>query len=223
MGKYISCGKISKFDKYILISIFFGILAFFAYGYNYNNSFQNLRIDFTDTQTKLFEFKLIQKMYCFIATFFFSLITYKFESKVDNKYISTKSKNLPEQYYSSTKLYLISLFVTFLLVFIDFAKVKYLELLKDLDFWMIELIIINYFNIKMFNIKLYKHQMFSIVFTVIPCILKIITIILSFIDLSDIKTTANDLILHPPELIVWEYGYEKLLEITGSFSMKIDR
>jgi hypothetical protein len=57
-----------------------------------------------------------------------------------------------------------------------------MKLLKDLDFWMLELLIMYYFVSRIYHIKLYKHQIFALGFIIIPCILKIITIYLSSIN-----------------------------------------
>lgn len=48
--------------------------------------------------------------------------------------------------------------------------------LKGLDFWMLELLIMYYFNSKINQIKLYKHHILSFMMNIIPCILKIIII-----------------------------------------------
>ena len=44
MGKCISCGKINNYFKYILLSIFFIILNNSIYGFNYNDSFEEVNI-----------------------------------------------------------------------------------------------------------------------------------------------------------------------------------
>ena len=55
-------------------------------------------------------------------------------------------------------------------------------ILQDLDFWMIEIIIISFFTVKMFKIKIFKHQIFAMTINIIPCLFKICYIILSFYD-----------------------------------------
>ena len=57
-------------------------------------------------------------------------------------------------------------------------------ILKDLDFWMIELFILYYvFMKRIFKIKIYNHQKFAIFYNLtFPSILKVITILLSFFD-----------------------------------------
>ena len=77
---------------------------------------------------------------------------------------------------------LYKIFITILLNFEEIIIILYQFGLKNLDFWMLELLIINFFNTKIFHKTLYIHQKFSLAFNIIPCIFKIITIILSFIN-----------------------------------------
>lgn len=54
--------------------------------------------------------------------------------------------------------------------------------LKDLDFWMIEIIILSILYSKMFNAKIYLHHKIIIILNLLPIILKAISIYISFID-----------------------------------------
>ena len=54
-----------------------------------------------------------------------------------------------------------------------------------LDFWMLELIIITFFMKKILNLKIYSHQKLVLYLSSIPFILKIITIIYSFMDVNN--------------------------------------
>ena len=71
----------------------------------------------------------------------------------------------------------------------------FMDILKDLDFWMIEILIITYFNYKIFKVQVYKHQLFVIIYNLFPIFFKIITIYLSFIDkynYNEYKYKYND-------------------------------
>ena len=59
-----------------------------------------------------------------------------------------------------------------------------LNKLKNLVFWMLELIIIYYFNKKIFNAELYNHQKLSFFITIFPIIFKVVSIILSSINVN---------------------------------------
>ena len=166
MGKYLSFGGRTKFYLYIYLSILFEILSEFIYGGNYP-IFLNLRIDFTDTQTELFIHKLIHQIYCYIGILIFSLLFYY--KDLNNQ----KKKNY------NTKIYIFSLIITFIWIIKDLLIEIFDSSLKGLDFWMLELLIMYYFNSKIFRvnqIKLYKHHILSFILNIIPCIFKIIVI-----------------------------------------------
>ena len=74
------------------------------------------------------------------------------------------------------------LIISFIWVLEELSIDIYSYALKDLDFWMVELIIITYLNAYMFKIQIYKHQKCAIWFTTFPCFLKVLTIILYLFD-----------------------------------------
>jgi hypothetical protein len=55
---------------------------------------------------------------------------------------------------------------------------------QNLDFWMIELFIICYLNSLVFKTQIYNHQIVAILFSLFSSLLKVCTIILSFLDTS---------------------------------------
>ena len=61
------------------------------------------------------------------------------------------------------------------------------NILIHLDFWILEFIFLSYFCKKILKIDIYKHQKVAMLLTIIPCILKIMTIILSFYDENRIQ------------------------------------
>ena len=69
---------------------------------------------------------------------------------------------------------------------IDRIIVSYIILLQDLDFWMVELFILDYFNSKLddYKFQIYKHQKLAMYFSIISSLLKVGSIILSFFDKS---------------------------------------
>ena len=74
------------------------------------------------------------------------------------------------------------LFIIFLWICEEELLSYYGEIMMLLDFWMLELIIISFFMIKILNIKLYKHQKLMLFLMIIPLILKVMTIYSSFQD-----------------------------------------
>ena len=89
--------------------------------------------------------------------------------------------------YADNYSFTICFIVIFLWIIGEELIDTFILALKDLDFWMFELIIITIFSIKMFKVEIYKHQIFAMWFCIVPCILKIATIILSFCQKLTIK------------------------------------
>ena len=204
MGGYISFAKFNKKHLYIVSSILFLILKDVAFGYNYNDSFKPL---FADHAYENFsEHYLIKNIFCYIVTFIFSLILYMIEKRNlrkslnisqndDNSSpISSKSKikyihNDAKYIYLSNKSLLFFLFIVFMWI-LNENLINIFSFLKDLDFWMIEIIIISYMTSIMFKTKIYRHHKLIIYLNLIPVLFKIIAITLSFHD--ECNKVGND-------------------------------
>jgi hypothetical protein len=201
MGKYISLGKFNKYHIYILFGIIALIFKDIIYGYNYNDSFRTPISD--GAQENFFEFNLIKHIYCYLVTMILSRFLYKYGTKKldqDLKQImplklivtSTQTERESDTFindpifivksqrvnaYSKKFFY----FIIFLWI-VEEHLIEIFSILKDLDFWMIEIIILSYFNWKMFKIKAYLHQQLVMILNLLPTISKIISIIISFLD-----------------------------------------
>ena len=184
MVKYISCGRINKYYGYIFLSVFFTLLKDFAFGVNYNNSFKELYIFNLSN-----EHVIIHALFGYLLVFFSSLTIYKCKIKKRKNILIKESENVQEQKEEklSKKHLTTLLFIIILWVLEEQLKQIYMDTLKNLDIWMLELIIIYYFMKKTFNVKLYKHQILSFIIIIFPFIFKIVTIILSCInpDIND--------------------------------------
>ena len=191
MGKFISLGKINKYFIYILLSVIFLIFNKVLYGYNHNGSFEEVKLFKDDAFS---DHILIHYIFSYFGTFLLGILFYKIQiyknkssnanSKVNNKRSSSEIElifNKNDLNYNSDNLYLHILLTIFLWVLEEHLIDIHSKVLKDLDFWMIELIIISYINNKFFKIKLYAHQRFVFYLNIIPCIFKIVAIILSFV------------------------------------------
>ena len=66
---------------------------------------------------------MIHKIYCFIATFFISLIIYRYESKEEKSTLTIKKI---EHYYSTT---IIIFLIIFLWVFVDFVIYVFVKII----------------------------------------------------------------------------------------------
>jgi len=202
MGKYISFAKFNKKHLYIVFSILSLILKDVMFGYNYNDSFEPL---FSSEQAyeNFSENYLIKNILCYIVTFILSFVFLKIErrrirrdslKKIENddnvSVISSTSKikyihNYGKIAYLSSNTFLFFLFIIFIWI-LDENLIQLFSFLKDLDFWMIEIIIISYMTSIMFKEKIYLHHKVIIYFNLIPVICKIIAIILSFRDKCNI-------------------------------------
>jgi hypothetical protein len=179
MEKYISCGRINKYYGYIFLSVFFLLLQDFPFGANYNNSFQELNIFNLPC-----DHSIIHDLFGYIFTFFSSLIVYKIKIKKHKNILINESESIQElKEEEHSKKHLSKLLFIIILWVIEEKLIQlYMNTLKNLDFWMLELIIMYYFMKKTFNVELYKHQKLSFIIIIFPSIFKVITIILSCIS-----------------------------------------
>ena len=214
MGKFISLGKINKYFIYILLSVIFLIFNKVLYGYNHNGSFEEVKLFKDDAFS---DHILIHYIFSYFGTFLLGILFYKIQiyknkssnanSKVNNKRSSSEIElifNKNDLNYNSDNLYLHILLTIFLWVLEEHLIDIYSKVLKDLDFWMIELIIISYINNKFFKIKLYAHQRFVFYLNIIPCIFKIVTIILSFVKNRN-KNIDKIFFFRASILSIWNY------------------
>ena len=187
MGGYISFAKFNKNHLYIVYSIIFLILKDVVFGYNYNDSFKPL---FSDQAYENFsEHYLIKNILCYIVTFFISLFFYCRErKKLGKKSSSRLSQNPKIKYFQFnnknnffTKTNLVLILIIFLWI-LDELLIQIFSFLKDLDFWMIEIIIISYMTSRMFKEKIYLHHKMIIYLNLFSIIFKVMTIALSFND-----------------------------------------
>ncbi len=195
MGNYIGCGKFNKYYYYIFLTFFFELLNDFLYGFNYLDFLKDAKFIDTKTQMYFSWHHIIHQIFNYFGTF---ILAYGFEKyeiysikqllsmaqppeqNKDVMQISLIHNDLEElESHNNFMMYLI---IVFIWIIEELSIDIYSYALKDLDFWMVELIIITYLNAYMFKIEIYKHQKCAIWFTIFPCLLKIITIILSLFD-----------------------------------------
>ena len=179
MGKLIICGRINKYYGYIILPTIFLLLQDMVFGANYNNSFHEVNIS-----TLSDEHAIIHDLFSYMFTFFSALIIYKCNKKKRKNILINESANVQEQKEEehSKKQFSTLLFIIILWVLEEQLKQIYMTTLKNLDFWMFELIIMFIFMKKTFNVKLYNHQKLSFIIIIFPFIFKVGTIILSYIN-----------------------------------------
>ena len=223
MAKCISCGGCNKYFIYILLTIFFKIVNDSLYGFNYNDSFEDVKIFNTHTQDYFSWHSLIHQIFGYIGTIILSIFFYQYEltvskkegiERVTNTSKTNNKKNIKINLIhnnaednidikSDKSSFIICLLVIFLWINEEQLIDLYNLALKDLDFWMFELLIVTYFSIKMFKIEIYNHQKCAMWFTLVPCSFKILTIVLSFLGNKDLNDKKLPIL----------YIYKKLLYI----------
>lgn len=179
MVRCISFGNINKSYKYIILAVFSKIIHYCLYGLQYNNSFSQIKIISNNSQDYLSKHKFIHRLFCFIGVFFISFFLYIYKK---NESDITIKKIESQKCYKPKHLYKLVFLVIFLIILVDFLLIFHNETLNDLNFWMIELLIITYISNKMFNTQTYRHQKLAILINFIGVSFKIITIGLSSIN-----------------------------------------
>lgn len=207
MDSFITFGKIKWKYKYIFYSVIALLINDIAFGLNYHyvfkginlidlfhldnvpesepNSYSNLNKSAKHEFYK--QHFYIRLIFCYFGTLILSIIFYKLEI-MESRSVRTKSEIYNTDNNYSHLLHTLKLASLIYLWFIeDRLSEKLKNVLKHIDFWMLEFIFLTYFSIKYLQIEIYKHQIIAMLLTIIPCILKIVTIILSFYDVKKIK------------------------------------
>ena len=216
MTKLITIGKYNKHLKNIFLSSFFLILTNFLYGFKFSENFDPIRVFDTDLQKKLFPHTYIHDIFRYFGIIILSIILYKcqktiFSETKKNKYKKVKEVN-QEQFNISSTIILIhnspkikNVNIQFIIMIITIWVIQrflidlfYKLGLRDLDFWMLELIIVSNLNAYMFNSKIYKHQTFAIHFNTFFCgLLKLASFLISFILIKTDNSYKNNIYLIP--------------------------
>ena len=191
MNKYISIGKYNNNLKYLFLSSFFLLLTNFFFGIYFNNNFEILQFFKTKTQETLFHNLLIHELFRNIVILISSLIIFQTQKLENNdsdnqlsfffpiKLIYTNQKKTESKKNSPSYI----LFTIFLWIIQRFLMdMFYLCGLRDLDYWMLELIFVSNLYSEYHKAKTYKHQKFGIYFNTIVCgIMKMTSFLISFI------------------------------------------
>ena len=200
MGKYISFGKFNNYNYYITLIFIFNLLNDSLYGFNYIDLFDDFKLINTQTQLYFSWHHIIHQTFNYFGTLIFAFCFYKYEKHSSKSEAERTSPNTSNQ-DNSNNIQLILIhnnldhvlgqqdinFYIFLLIILIWVIEEqlfdiYTYALKDLDFWMVELLIITYLNSYMFKIEIYKHQKFAIWINMISGLFKVSTIILSLFD-----------------------------------------
>ena len=189
----IKLGKWNNAYKYLFLSVIFALLKDVFLGASNEAIFGTLKILDSGDISNCF---LIREAFCYLVTVILAFLLYKRYINDEFKHSTQESENhnlLEENLTGSIKLihyeqnmtnYPIKklLFIIFLWVVEEEFLSYFKNVMLHLDFWMLELIVVHFFMIKILKMEVYEHQRLMLWFCIIPFILKLITILLSFID-----------------------------------------
>ena len=104
---------------------------------------------------------------------------------IDEKSILSKNKKsnsiyIFKNYLVNKSSFFIYIIISFIWVVQEILMLMFSVFLKDLDFWFFEILIVTIFFSNIFLVEIYRHQKLAIGINLIPCIFKIITIVLKF-------------------------------------------
>lgn len=201
MGKIISFGKSNNYYKYIFLSIFFKMVNEGLYGFNYNESLKEVKIISSDKQKLFSKHRLVHQMVNYMGTLLISFLCDKYYSRQQKIKGKPRALSDEEKVYQHSYIKLIHnsneedednfltndlsksvIIIIFFWVLESYLLELFILCLKDLDFWMLELLIITYLSANMFKLQIYKHQKLAIYLNFLPCLLKIATIVISFYE-----------------------------------------
>ena len=205
MKKYLGFGKFNAYYKYIFVSAFFALITNILFGYGYCSGLDLLKIPKTDTQLILRNHIIIHNIYRHIGIIIISLIFYLYEIYISKSEIERekgKSSHIV-LIYDDTENELIKksifniILVTIIYIIHDnLTIIYYSSELKDLDFWMLELPILSYFNYKLLKFKIYSHHKLAIYLNAIFSLsFKVFTLILSIISENYLIYNQNKILI----------------------------
>lgn len=222
MSKLISFGKWNFYYILILLYINSIILLDYLSEHNYNETFSKIKILPSREQTEFSRQYFIHYIFKYLGILPISIIIYfKYDADKEEEF-STSGKNTIILIHNDSSYSMranISLSFYILIIFLWVLEEQLIIIfnvcLKDIDFWMIELFIVSYQSSKLFHFKIYKHHKLAIIFNaIVPVILKILTIVYSFIYKDDdLKILYKD----KPIFIVIGLGIYLILITLRSF------
>ena len=200
----LKCGNYNNNYKYLILGIIFSFLKDFSLGSANVINFEILKAFDTGNISNCF---LVRQTFCYLFTIIFSFIFYLIENKNSGgNEINTSSKRLEidlerqttrdiEYIHNEKEIevypYKKLLFLIFLWILEEEFLSYFGKIFMHLDFWMLELIILHYFLIYFFNIEVFKHQKLILWYCIFPFTLKVITIILSYLDPKNYKSNSD--------------------------------
>ena len=202
MFKLISFGIWNKKYFYIFITISFLLAYRISFGYTFDGE-NDYSIKFSEV---LSEHYLIHQIYthlvCIVISWFLprekkstnvkeNAIKLNFSQRIKLTGILVKDQNLifREKYEKddtkNTKLFVVIIIIAYVLL--EQASIIFKKFFVHMDFWMIDLFIFAFLNLKIFNIEIYRHQHMALLINSISVILNLMVVFLTIAENKEEK------------------------------------
>ena len=200
MSKFISCGKWNINYNYILLTGIFAFFTNFIFGYTYNEYLDEIRIypKYNESTYDSSNYNngnnhiIINYIFRYLGLILFSFVLYTFcyrnASKINTEDNFFKLSSIRLIYNNSeentkNKIIISPKFILLIMIIMVVQEISedifYKSNLRALDFWMLELPLLSYLNLKYFKFKIYGHHKLVIYLNLIICsIHQIITLII---------------------------------------------
>ena len=215
MGKYITFGKYNNQYKYFIFFFIFTIINATLKEINYYDMLKGIQYPFYRTYLNYDQYSFIrQVIFGYFGTFILACISVLYDKKKNNREMKNKSdketRNTIQLIHESNKeneenniSFYYVLIIIFCWIFEEQAIEIYNSNLCHLEFWFFELIILAYLNKAMLHIEIYKHHIFVFIFSLIPILFKIGSIILECNDGDKAYPYEKDWLWFPLGLIIY--------------------
>ena len=203
MSKYLHCGKWNKNNKYIFLTALFAFLTKCIYGYTFNDYLNEIKIKIKDYNNNHI---IINYIFRYLGLILFSFGLYKYELNKKKNFKSNYEQNIIKSSSiklifnnslenTKNKIIISPLFIMLIMIIMVLQEISedifYKSNLRALDFWMFELPLLSYLNLKYFKFKIYLHHKLVIYLNLIICGIYKIIILIIFIN-DDSKNNNNE-------------------------------
>ena len=209
MVKCISFGDWNKKNIYIILSVLFLLITKYFLGYKFDEE-DKLEIKFLDNGV-FSEHYLIHQIFFYLFCIIISGVLFIWE-KIMQKISLNKEKNNQElskdirtldslvrdltliyrEAYEKDKPKFPKIFIVstlILYIILEQANLIFKKFFLNMDFWMIELYIVAYFNYKIFKIRIFRHQMLAFSINFVSIILNTLSVILTIKEEKEEKAS----------------------------------
>ena len=181
MFKFLHCGKWNKNYKFILFTAIFAFFTNYIFGYIFNDFLDEIKMFNQTNDNDNNNHIIINYLFRYLGLILISFIFYKYESNSRMIIYNNYEEKIGNQ-INISPLFILLIMIIMVLQEIS-EDIFYKSSLRALDFWMFELPLLSYFNLKYFKLKIYRHHKL-VIYTnlIIYGILKILYLVVSIND-----------------------------------------